>query len=288
MVKILQPERLDADPNSSEATREWNIGKKNFQNFLTPLNREGLDKLLGVLTNYLSPKIYQYIEDFVDYPTAIAMLQTLYIKPTKEVFAQHLLATRHQQPAETLYEYFQALKALSNDCNYQNVTSMLYHEESIRDAFTTGLTSGLIRQRLLENKILDLKTIFDQARSLETVAHSSESYRAVLPPVNAAIVPDESCDPTTSLSTLASASASASGLQRQKCFFCGYSRHPRSKCPTRDATCSKCQKKGHFKKVCRGNAPQLPAEHQLLLATNNCCSIPIAHYFNYYCKHKWL
>ena len=79
------------------------------------LNREGLDKL-GVLTNYLSPKIYQYIEDCVDYPTAIAKLQTLYIKSTNKVFARHLLATRHQQLAETLDEYFQALKALSKDC----------------------------------------------------------------------------------------------------------------------------------------------------------------------------
>ena len=198
----------------------------------------------------------------MDYLTAIATLQTLYIKPTNEVFALHLLATRHQQPVETLDKYFQALKAFSKDCNYQNVTAVLYREESIRDAFITGLTSGFIRQRLLENKTLDLKTMFDQARSLETAARSSEFYRAVLPPVNAATVPDESCDPTTSPSILASASASASGLQRQKCFFCGYSRHPCSKCPApaRDATCSKCQKKGHFKKVCRGSAPQLSAE----------------------------
>ena len=236
-----------------------NIGKKTFQNFLTILNREGLDKL-GVLPYYLSPKIYQYIEDCVNYPTAIATLQTLYIKPTNKVFARHLLATRHQQPAETLDEHFQALKALSKDCNYKNVTAVLYHEESIRDAFITGLTSGLTRQRLLENKSLDLKTMFDQARSLGTAARSSESYRAVLPPVNAAVVPDESCHPTTSPSALVSASASASGLQRQKCFFCGYSRHPRSKCPAQDATCSKCQKKGHFKKVCCGSAPQLSAE----------------------------
>ncbi len=47
-----------------------------------------------------------------------------------------------------------------------------YREESIRDAFITGLASGLIRQRLLENKTLDSKTVLDQARSLE----SAESY----------------------------------------------------------------------------------------------------------------
>ena len=86
MDKILRPEHLDADPNSSEAAREWQHWKKFFQNFLTAFNQDGLYKL-GILTNYLSLKIYQYIEDTVDYPTAIATLQTLYIKPNNEVFA---------------------------------------------------------------------------------------------------------------------------------------------------------------------------------------------------------
>ncbi|VDQ17702.1 unnamed protein product [Trichobilharzia regenti] len=36
-----------------------------------------------------------------------------------------------------------------------------------------------------------------------------------------------------------------------KCFFCGNRRHPRSKCPARDAICKACGKQGHFQKVCR-------------------------------------
>ena len=38
-----------------------------------------------------------------------------------------------------------------------------------------------------------------------------------------------------------------------RCYFCGYSKHPRAKCPARDASCHKCQKKGHFSKVCRAS-----------------------------------
>ena len=101
---------------------------------------------LGVLTNYLSPKVYQYVEDHADYDSAMGVLQDLYVKPTNEVYAHHLLATRRQQPAETLDEYLQALKTLSKDCNYRSATAVLYREESIRDAFITGLTSGLIHQ----------------------------------------------------------------------------------------------------------------------------------------------
>ena len=54
----------------------------------------------------------------------------------------------------------------------------------------------------------------------------------------------ENVDPSST-----AASISESG---PSCFFCGKNRHPRSKCPARDATCLNCQKKGHFAKVCRG------------------------------------
>ena len=139
-----------------------------------------MDKL-GVLTNFLSPRIYQYIEDYGVYPTAMETLHSFYLKPTNEVYARHILATRRQQSTKILEDYLQVLKTLSKDCNYQNVSSIKYREESVRDAFIPGLTSGLIRQRLLENNTLDLKTMFDLARSLESAVWSSETYMATLP-----------------------------------------------------------------------------------------------------------
>ena len=108
---------------------------------------------------------------------------TLYIKPTNEVYARHILATRRQQSAETLDESKRLVKT-----NYQNVSSIKYREESVRDAFISGLTSGLIRQRLLENNTLDLKTMFDLARSLKSAARSSETYMATPPSFNAAVL----------------------------------------------------------------------------------------------------
>ena len=163
--------------------------QKTFQNFLTTLDRS-VDKL-GVLMNYLSPNIYQFIEDCADYDSAMDALQSLYVKPTKEVYACHLLATRRQQPNETLDEYLQVLKTLSKDCNYQSVTGQQHREESVRCAFIAGLTSGLICQRRLENKRLDLKTMFDQARSLELAARSSESFRDPSTSFSAAALPVE-------------------------------------------------------------------------------------------------
>ena len=175
MDKVLRLERLETDPNSSEASKEWLHWKRTFENFLTVLSQENLNKLI-VLANYVSPAIFQHIEECSDYAAAIEILQALFVKLRNEIFARHLLATRRQQPNETLDEYLQALKTLSKDCTFKSVTAAQYTEESIRDAFITGLLSNSIRQRLLENKTLDLKTMFDQARALELVMRSSESY----------------------------------------------------------------------------------------------------------------
>ena len=108
----------------------------------------------------------------------------------------------------------------------------------------------------MENNTLDLKTMFDLARSLESAARSLETYMATPPFFNAAVLPADKalpdCDPTVNPSTLSTASSFQGG---RRCFFCGYQRQPRSKCPTRDATCSKCRKKGHFQNVCRSGDP---------------------------------
>ena len=54
-----------------------------------------------------------------------------------------------------------------------------------------------------------------------------------------------------------SPSVVAPAVRNQKCFFCGNGKHPRFKCPARDAVCSNCQKKGRFRKVCRSGASSL-------------------------------
>ena len=99
------------------------------------------------------------------------------------------LPHRRQQPHETLDEYLSALKTLSKDCNFQSVTAAQYREESIRDDFITSLQSPLISQRLLENKTLDLNTMFDQACALESAIRTYESYTVPSPSVNLAVPP---------------------------------------------------------------------------------------------------
>lgn len=109
--------------------------------------------------------------------------------------------------------------------------------------FITGLQSPSIQQKSLENNTLNLKTMFDQAWTLETAVWSSESYVVPSSSVNAAVplttahTSEQEPDPNT---------LSAIGTKGSTCCLCGNDNHPRSKCPARDALCSKCHKRGHF------------------------------------------
>jgi len=86
-----------------------------------------------------------------------------------------------------LDEYLQALKTLSKDCNFRQVTAAEYRDEAIRDAFISVLVSSNIRQRLLENKTLDLQAAFDQAKALDIAQKNSESYNLPFMPTAAAV-----------------------------------------------------------------------------------------------------
>ena len=93
MDKVLRPERLETDPNSGEASKEWLHSKRTFDNFLAVLPQDDLDKL-SVLANFVSPSIFQHIEECTEYEAAVGILQALFVKPRNEIFARHLLATR--------------------------------------------------------------------------------------------------------------------------------------------------------------------------------------------------
>ena len=122
MDTVLKPARLHLDPNSPSAAKEWKHWHKIFTNFLTECGSRAPDKY-RTLINYVSHNVYEYIEDCTDYNSALEVLNQLFIKKPNEIFARHLLATRRQNPGETLVEFIQELRRLSKDCNLKSVTA---------------------------------------------------------------------------------------------------------------------------------------------------------------------
>ena len=100
MDKVLRPEHLETDPNSGKASKEWLHWIRIFDNSISS----------RYFSNFMSPSIFQHIEECTDYGAAVGILQALFVKPRNEIFARHILATTCQQPHETLDEFLQSLK----------------------------------------------------------------------------------------------------------------------------------------------------------------------------------
>ena len=197
-----------------------------------------------LLVNFRSPAIYPYAEDINNYDEAIQTIKNLYVKPKNKIFSPHVLATRKQQPGESIEEFLQSLKILSKDCTLEAVTAEQYREDLIQDAFTNGLSSSVIRQRLLEKDELNLQQTYELASSINRAQQQSSAYASL-----AAFVPKETASAPSEEELLPS--CSAAGNSAQKCYFCGEVYHSRTKCPARSAECFLCGKKGHFAKVCQ-------------------------------------
>ena len=101
-----------------------------------------------------------------------------------------------------------------------------------------------IRQRLLENVILDLTTAFDQDCALKQAQKSSKSD-SIFQKVFSAADPSEDNprDPNKNI-------ISTTSSRIQNCFFCGNKRLPCGDCLARNALCRRCAKISHYAKVC--------------------------------------
>ena len=260
MEKFLCPERLSIEPNANDAAKIWKHWKVTFENFLISIDSLNPDKL-KTLTNYISSDVYELISDCTNYTSAVAKLESLYVKPRNEVFARHALLTRRQESVETIDQYLQALNRLAKNCEFRDATAEESRNAYVRDAFINGLRSSYIRLRLLENNVYDLKQATVQARALELAQKNAESYEhsnsysSEQMSASTAFHPSQPSKETKEESVEHERSTSAAtarySSQTTKCFFCGYARHPRSKCPAKDAQCNNCGKKGHFRRVCK-------------------------------------
>ncbi|CAI9729601.1 Hypothetical predicted protein [Octopus vulgaris] len=178
MERYLKPDRLNVDPNSTNADKTFNHWFRTFTNFIDSLpEQEGrIINKLNLLINYVEPNVYEFISEAKIYEQAVNTLKSVYIKPKNIIMAHHLSATRKQKPGESLDQFLSELKILAKDCDFVAVSAEQYWSEMIRDAFINGLTLNQIQQRPLENKSVNLSTAYDQARSLDVAQQSSSVF----------------------------------------------------------------------------------------------------------------
>ena len=64
------------------------------------------------------------------YNDALTQLNAACLKIPNEIYARHLLLTRHQKLEETIDEFLLALNNLAGDCNFVDVTTTEHERRS--------------------------------------------------------------------------------------------------------------------------------------------------------------
>ena len=254
--ELLKPIGLDVDPSSQTAPKQIKHWLKVFSDFVAGCVRQAagqdgqlqVDKL-RILFAYVSADVYELVEGCETYEAAIDKLRLVNIKTPNVIFPRHALATRKQKQGENLRDFLQQLHVLSKDCNIQAVTAEEYRKELVRDAFINGISSHVIRQRLLENSELTVKRASQIACSLETAQQHSEAYLQH-PDVTAAVNVEDS-DHDNQITAVAKMT-----LSNKLCNFCCKPYHDKSQCPARNLYCFTCGKLGYFSSVCRFRTTQ--------------------------------
>ena len=215
MEKLLRPEKFEGcEGTSSEQWRHWH---RTFTNFLDSIKEVSDPAKLQLLINYVSPSVYSYISECSNYVDAVKVLESVFAKPPNEIFARHRLAIRKQQGSETIDQFLHSLKRLAKDCAFRDVTADIYTKEAVRDAFITGLSSSLIRQRLLEKQTLSLEEAVLQARSMETAQHNAEIYVSTPSGFTPAVASVDAALPAAPLESLEDAEPSAAASSKAPC-----------------------------------------------------------------------
>lgn len=150
-----------------------------------------------------------------------------------------------QEPDESYDTYFVRLRGLIQNCQYGELL-----EDLLLDKIICSIKDHSLRARLWENRKIDLQTAIDTCRSKEAsdkqlkeidVHSSSNSSGTILADVN-------------KLKYSSRKSRSRSPKRNAKtdvqCNYCGYKHKSDGNCPAKNATCRKCNKAGHFAKVC--------------------------------------
>ena len=193
------------------------------------------------------------------YDSVIAKLDWFFQVRKNTIFERAKFNHRCQGEDETAEQFITALFALAENCNYGDL-----RDELIRDRLVVGIKDTALSEHLQMDPDLTLDKAMKAVRQRETV----REQQTIL---NKAEMSTGTPDKLDSVKT------KAKGRQQYKkksdskpCGQCGKSYHSRDKCPAKDATCYKRQKKGHFSSQCFSkqtatqhniNADSLDASH---------------------------
>ena len=134
-------------------------------------------------------------------------------------------------------QYITVLYTLVETCEYGNLT-----EELLRDRLVVGIRDSSLSERLQMDPELTLEKAKRIARQREAIKDHHQQLSGVMG--------DQITIDYVKKAGETTPRQSGSGSNEKPCKRCGKDHKPNDKCPARNATCFKCNRKGHFSAQC--------------------------------------
>ena len=240
----------------------WQTWLRRFDRYISVANisskseKEKIDLLCYVMGEKSEDFLNQIMPTTADTTT----LQTVkdkfsaYFKPKKNtIYERHKFNRRVQNVDETANSFITALHTLDEACEFGTLK-----EELIRDRIVTGVRDSKISERLQLTSDLTLEKAITMVRQAEIQAKETKSLRKSLPIENSEVnrvgSQNKKTHPNSKNKKFSGRNDTSKkeNSENSACSRCGLRTYSNpDNCPALRSSCRKCQKKGHWHRVCK-------------------------------------
>jgi hypothetical protein len=216
---------------------DWEKWRKRFERFMILSGNEAgsdADKI-NCLLYCMGDRAEDVIKRFPatqSYEETLKGLDEIFTPRKNIIYERYRFNTRKQGEDESIDIFITDLFKLAETCDYGTL-----REELIRDRIIVGMRDKTTSERLLQRQKLNLSEVIQATKQAELQAEDNKVLLGrEVKDINRMKFKEQSIK------------------QQEKCWFCGYERHPRDKCPAVKAKCKSCGRIGHFAKLCRSKS----------------------------------
>ena len=257
------------DPFDFMCPDDWPHWKRRFEQFRSAagLQDDSAAKQVNTLLYCLGEEAESVListniteEERKDYSKVIEKFDSFFKVRRNVIFERTRFNRRSQLPGEPVEQYIVELYNLAEHCNYGDLKS-----EMIRDRLVVGIQDLALSERLQ----LDPELTLEKAKTLVRQREAVKEQQQVLKGTGSSNLDEMQ----QSYSKRQPESRRGPQYYNQwntknktpdpkPCIRCGRGRHPREKCPAKDVTCHRCQKRGHYGSCCRTKLDELSTSEE--------------------------